>query len=296
MIRNVVPLRPATLSIAGRVLRTSSVYPVDARPFPAFAPAVGTPISLPPYLVSGGGGGGGEGPFELVIEGDTTGQPTWHRPLQNASLPPVALSFFADDVPYEATAFNVETGGTYTFYQTSTPAWDSYMFLYAGGFNPADPLNLVLIGNDEYPTDVPLDGVTGFTYDLTPGTVYYVVISGYDNESAGPYVVTISGPGRVWEGTEPGEGGGEDDTYVYPVTYKEPAVFVYAGDTISFDLLAPANNLVRAFDLYSVDFRHGGEILATQIGFSAAWQKQVQVAITGIDPVLGTLTYATSYR
>jgi hypothetical protein len=77
--------------------------------------------------------------------GDTTGQPTWNRPI--AGVPPTSLSGVGTAVRYDVLSFNVDIAGSYLFNGTST--YDNYGFLYQGAFDPAAQFTNVIIGNDD---------------------------------------------------------------------------------------------------------------------------------------------------
>lgn len=127
--------------------------------------------------------------------GTTIGQPVWQRPLANGNNPPTGLSGTGTAVPWSAISFSVTVTGSYVFQSVATaPAnWDNYTFLYVNSFNPAQPLTNVLIGNDDNPTI----GLSGFTINLTAGTNYSFVTTGFSNTSSGAFSNTISGPGDV---------------------------------------------------------------------------------------------------
>ena len=137
--------------------------------------------------------------FDVTFTGTTTGGPNWNRPNANGDSPPTTLcaSFHprssADAVPYSVTRFSVATSGTYAVQSTATNPvnWDNYTFVYQNSFNPSTPLANVLIGNDDNPSV----GVSGFSVDLTAGTPYFLVVSGYVNTSFGDWSTTISGLG-----------------------------------------------------------------------------------------------------
>lgn len=98
--------------------------------------------------------------------GDTTGQPTWTRPVANGTLPPIPpLSGVGTATPYQALEFTVNLSGTYTFQCTATGGWDNYTFVYANAFNPASQFTNVVIGNDDNPNI----GLSGFTVNLSAG-------------------------------------------------------------------------------------------------------------------------------
>lgn len=148
----------------------------------------------------------------LNYSNTTVGEPTWNRPIQNASDPPIALSSEGTDVPYHAFAFHVSISTTYDFLSTAVGEWDNYLFLYQNSFNPAAPLANVIIASDDFP----IVGVSGFNgVNLAAGTAYFLVTTGYFNTDAGEFDNSITGRGEIFAG-EPG---------VVP----EPATWALAG-------------------------------------------------------------------
>src|SRR4029077_97193 len=79
------------------------------------------------------------GPGNITLDphtnfsGDTTGAPTFTRPLADLS----GLSAFAGP-HYQATSFQVGTTGVYTFYMTA--GFEEFMFLYHNSFDPTNAL------------------------------------------------------------------------------------------------------------------------------------------------------------
>ena len=128
----------------------------------------------------------------INFTGDTTGAPTWNRPIQNGSNPPAELSNIGTAVPYQVQNFFVDTTGAYSLLSTAT--YDSYTFLYQNSFSAASPLTNAIIGNDDfyYFDDSGFQGV-----NLTAGTQYYFVNTGYNNEDFGAYDSSITGVGNV---------------------------------------------------------------------------------------------------
>jgi len=126
-----------------------------------------------------------------IFTGDTTGSPTFNRPVQNGEIAPTALSVIGTAVPYDTLSFTVSLSDTYSLLLEST-AFDAYLGLYAGSFDPNSPLTNVLIYDDD-------DGAVGddslINFAFTSGTTYTAVITGFDNSDFGPYSLTIRGGG-----------------------------------------------------------------------------------------------------
>jgi len=128
----------------------------------------------------------------INFTGDTTGAPTWNRPIENGSNPPAALSDIDTAVPYQVHNFFVGTTGAYNFLSTAT--FDNYTFIYKNSFSAASPLNNAIIGSDDFP-DLSNSGFNGV--NLTAGTQYYFVNTGFNNGDFGAYNSSITGVGNV---------------------------------------------------------------------------------------------------
>lgn len=143
---------------------------------------------------------GSAGAQVTSFNGDTTGQPIWNRPV--AGNPPTSLSGVGLTVTWQSQPLYVTVGGDYVFQETATGAWDNFTFLYQNSFDPNAQLTNVLIGNDDNPSV----GLSGFTYNLTPGTQYFFISTGFDTPDFGAFQVAItppSGSGGVFLGTVP---------------------------------------------------------------------------------------------
>ncbi len=104
---------------------------------------------------------------------------------------------FPGSAPYSTLEFTVGTDGLYTFQTTAT--YDSVIVLYENYFNDADATENFLTGNDD---DVSLT-TSAFAWDLTSGTHYTLVITGYESEEYGYWSTTIGGPGIITAVPEP---------------------------------------------------------------------------------------------
>jgi len=114
--------------------------------------------------------------------GDTTGGPT-------VDLTPFDLE--ATAAHYAATSFTVDVSGEYSFLLTGTFNTDTVTLLYENSFDPSDVQTNFIVGSDD---DVTFN-TSSFAAELTAGTTYTFVATGYDNPSFGEYSVTIGGPG-----------------------------------------------------------------------------------------------------
>jgi hypothetical protein len=136
-----------------------------------------------------------------VFLGDTTGDPTWNRPVEGT--PPTDLSLVGTAVPYSVQPFAVEQDGTYHFTSLGINPlnWDNYTFLYETNLDASQPLTNVLIGNDDENSTI---GVSSFDFALSTGVVYFFVTTGFENSDFGGFANAITGPGKVGLIPEPG--------------------------------------------------------------------------------------------
>ncbi|MBT9485938.1 MAG: PEP-CTERM sorting domain-containing protein [Rubrivivax sp.] len=127
----------------------------------------------------------------FYFKGDTTGSPTFDRSVADFSGMPA----IGEDVAYDVFAFTVTADGVYKFgslvsgYLQDSPAWDQYLFLYSGSFDPTAPMLNGVAGNDDFP-DI---GRSGFQTSLTAGTSYFLVTTGYEADDFGGYLNWIHG-------------------------------------------------------------------------------------------------------
>jgi len=131
----------------------------------------------------------------VMFMGNTTGGPTFNRPVENGNNPPTLLSDLGTAVRYSTTQLTVGTSGSYIFQSIAANnlTYDNYTFLYQNSFNPAAPLTNVLIGNDDNLSI----GMSEFTINLLSGTTYFFINTGLTNSDFGAFTSTISGPGII---------------------------------------------------------------------------------------------------
>jgi hypothetical protein len=131
-----------------------------------------------------------------VFTGDTTGGPTYNRPL--GGRPPTTLSGVGTAVRYVVTPFTVSVSGNYNFLNSSVH--DSYLGVHRNLFNPATPLlNALAYDDDSGPGSDSAITALG----LLAGVSYFAVSSGFANTDFGRFTLTIDGPGNII-----GSGGG----------------------------------------------------------------------------------------
>ena len=113
----------------------------------------------------------------------TTTDAVFNRPFTLTSL-----STSGTAVRYDLASLLGITPGTYTFRMAST-AFDPFLLLYAGTFNPATPLvNLVAL-NDDFTSGIP--SPAGFSFNLLAGVNYTVVSTAFSNAGLGSYITTV---------------------------------------------------------------------------------------------------------
>jgi hypothetical protein len=126
--------------------------------------------------------------------GDTTSGPTFDRPFADFS----DFSPNGAGVSYNTIAFAVGADGEYSFTLHGL-GFDTFLFLYENSFAPNDALTNGVAGNDD---DVSLT-TSGFAAELTAGTQYFVVVTGFEAGEAGQYSLTVSGAGLISAVPEP---------------------------------------------------------------------------------------------
>lgn len=132
--------------------------------------------------------------------GTTVGGPTWNRSLPGT--PPTGLSGVGTSVPYDEFAFTVDASGAYNFLSLGvTPTnWDNFLALYQTAFSPLSPLTNAIVASDDFPSI----GRAGFNgVSLTAGTQYFLITTGFANNSVGEFSNTITGDGNVTPGAVP---------------------------------------------------------------------------------------------
>ena len=157
------------------------------------------------YFVTAAYGNGVTGTFTNTISpvtapiydswsGTTVGGPLFHRPT---SLTAASTSNYE----YDAHTWIATVTGTVTFKATcvSPAAWDTWAVLYTT-FNPASPVP-TLAYNDEFAGSA-FATASGFTYNVTSGTSYTFVTTGYyavtsSSTHDGTYAGTITGAATV---------------------------------------------------------------------------------------------------
>ncbi|MBF2098664.1 MAG: hypothetical protein IGQ88_09850 [Gloeomargaritaceae cyanobacterium C42_A2020_066] len=130
----------------------------------------------------------------VMYSGDTTGGPTWNRPDQG--VPPSGLASIETNVPYSVQEFSVDTNGFYTLFSESTTIiaglffYNNFLVFYETSFDPTNPLiNVIASASDDINS-----GFVFLPLQLTAGTSYFLVTTGFDNGDFGTFTNTITGP------------------------------------------------------------------------------------------------------
>ena len=119
-------------------------------------------------------------------EGNATGAPTYNRLFMLDTVAGVGTA-----VAYNSFTFSVSTPGLYAF--QSIAAFENFLTLYGGSFQPAMPLLNARALNDDLGTL----GASGFSFTLLANTPYIAVTTGYANTDFGQYRNAITGLGTV---------------------------------------------------------------------------------------------------
>ena len=128
------------------------------------------------------------------FSGNTTGGPTYNRPLAMNQGGTCANSAAGTAVQYSAHIFTAPTSGAYVFSSCGGATFDTFLALYEGTFNPSG----LCAGNTLVESSDDVCGAQStITCDLVGGTSYTLVFSGFGNTEAGPFTVTTTTPGPI---------------------------------------------------------------------------------------------------
>ena len=122
----------------------------------------------------------------------TANDPIFNSP--NSGNPPTTTA--SGSFAYDVFGFTVNTAGVYDIAANSN-AFDTYLGLYRGSFDPQSPLTNALQYDD--------DSGPGFnsliSRSLSTGTQYFAVVTSFAPEARGAYSLTFTGPGTATIGT-----------------------------------------------------------------------------------------------
>ncbi|GGE44116.1 hypothetical protein GCM10007421_17900 [Halopseudomonas oceani] len=119
---------------------------------------------------------------------------SWNRPFADGSC-----CSGLGPVTYNAQPFYVGTDGSYSLESSQT--YDGYLFVYQGSFDPADQVANFVAGDDDGNGGVTTSNIDNI--NLTAGTRYIIVDTGFAAGDAGTYTTTITGPGVIYLATLP---------------------------------------------------------------------------------------------
>lgn len=149
------------------------------------------------------------------------GTPTFNRPIESGG----SLSSFGANVTYQTHNFTPTASGAFRIISTAANGWDNFILVYQTSFNPASPLANFYAGNDDLGTA----GLSGFSsLNLTAGTTYVIVTTGFNSTSAGAYT-NIIGPTTLNGNTTGGA------TFARPTSSNQvsPTAPIYPVDAVS---------------------------------------------------------------
>jgi len=120
------------------------------------------------------------------FSGDTSGQPTWHRTIDDCG----ALSFVGTAVNYQTQFFTVSSNDSCNLAMNSN-TFDTYLHLYAAPFDPTNQANNCIASKDG---GGPILNSLIPNQPLVAGQTYVYVASGWSNGDAGAFDASISCP------------------------------------------------------------------------------------------------------
>lgn len=113
----------------------------------------------------------------------------WNRPLESGT----SLSAVGIGVSYHVYGpFTVDVTGSYTFSSSQT-GFDGFIFIYQNEFNPSTPLVNFVAGDD----DAVATNTSLITTNLTAGTTYFFITTGFDPTDFGNFTTTVNGAGTI---------------------------------------------------------------------------------------------------
>lgn len=131
----------------------------------------------------------------LSYTGNSTGGPTWARPIANSATDcGTTLSGVGSATPYSVQEFNVSLTGNYDV-SSVQPTFDGYIFVYRENFNPAQPFVNCVGGDDDGPGGIGTSEMLAVPLDANVS--YFVVTTGFGNTDFGAFTNTINGPGNI---------------------------------------------------------------------------------------------------
>lgn len=120
-----------------------------------------------------------------------TGSITLTDPSFNRPVSFVALSGVGTAVHYDQLVIVGATPGPYDFRMMAVPggSFDTFLALYAGGFNSAAPLTNLVAFNDDFTN---IASGSGFSFSMAAGVSYTVISTAFVNTGVGNYATTVT--------------------------------------------------------------------------------------------------------
>lgn len=129
--------------------------------------------------------------FEILWQDSLQPAQSWHRPTANMQEAATGAP-----TPYSVQSIYVAKSGLYQIdsdQPDSELPFNGYVFLYAGAFDPNQPLLNLIAGNEAGPDGASLARIAG---PLTAGAIYHVVTTSDDTQPHA-YNGSVSGPGAI---------------------------------------------------------------------------------------------------
>jgi hypothetical protein len=118
----------------------------------------------------------------------TNADPVFNSP--NEGNPPTTIAI--GNYSFDAYRFTLSSNGSYALTAAST-AFDTYLGLYQGAFDPKNPLLNALEYNDDSAGS--LNSL--ISRSLTTGVNYFAVVTSFATGATGAYTLSVSGPGTT---------------------------------------------------------------------------------------------------
>ncbi|SRX55620.1 hypothetical protein AEQU1_02644 [Aequorivita sp. CIP111184] len=127
-----------------------------------------------------------------VTPDDASSPNVWDRPFADGTccsgLGPVSYDVYGP--------FTVDVTGLYTIdSDQDSGAWDGYIFLYETCFDPLDQTTNYIAGDDDGPAGIGTSQI--LDVNLTAGTEYYFITTGFSAGDFGAFTTTITGVGTA---------------------------------------------------------------------------------------------------
>ena len=121
--------------------------------------------------------------WEFTYSNTTTTEPFWIRPTEDLTgAPLLGLS------RYSAQPFLAPYSALFTITSIASGGWNNFIVLYQGAFSAAAPLTNAIAANDDFGGV----GQSRIMANLTGGTQYYLVTTGYWLFDSGAFANTVS--------------------------------------------------------------------------------------------------------